>query len=63
VGNKPSDKKVELCAMSIIGQCLYFRNARPIIFRLQHKEGYTDKDIKEITKHIINFSLKGLLNY
>jgi AcrR family transcriptional regulator len=63
VGNKSPDKKVELCAMSIIGQCLYFRNARPIIFRLRHKEGYTDEDIKEISEHIINFSLKGLLNY
>jgi AcrR family transcriptional regulator len=63
VGNKSSDKKVELCAMSIIGQCLYFRNARPIIFRLRHQEGYTNEDIKEIAEHIINFSLKGLLNY
>jgi len=63
VGNKSPDKIVELCAMSIIGQCLYFRNARPIIFRLRHKQGYTEEDIKEIAKHIINFSLKGLLNY
>jgi len=62
VGDKSSDKKVELCAMSIIGQCLYFRNARPIIFRLRHKEGYTNEDIKEIAEHIINFSLKGLRN-
>jgi hypothetical protein len=63
VGNKSPDKIVELCAMSIIGQCLYFRNARPIIFRLRHQEGYTDEDVKEIAEHIINFSLKGLLNY
>jgi AcrR family transcriptional regulator len=62
-GNKSPDKIIELCAMSIIGQCLYFRNARPIIFRLRHKEGYTDEDIKEIAEHIINFSLKGLQNY
>jgi AcrR family transcriptional regulator len=63
VGNKSPDKKVELCAMSIIGQCLYFRNARPIVFRLRLKEGYTNEDIKEIAEHIINFSLKGLRNY
>jgi AcrR family transcriptional regulator len=62
VGDKSSDKKVELCAMSIIGQCLYFRNARPIIFRLRHQEGYTNEDVKEIAEHIINFSLKGLRN-
>jgi TetR/AcrR family transcriptional regulator, regulator of cefoperazone and chloramphenicol sensitivity len=61
VGNKPTDKKVELCAMSILGQCLYFRNARPIIFRLRHQEGYTSEDIEEIAEHIINFSLKGLI--
>jgi HTH-type transcriptional dual regulator CecR, C-terminal domain len=49
--------------MSIIGQCLYFRNARPVVFRLQRKKGYTDKDIKEIAEHMIIFSRKGLLNY
>ena len=63
VGDKFPNKKVELCAMSIIGQCLYFRNARPVVFRLRRKERYTDKDIKEIAEHIINFSLKGLLKY
>jgi AcrR family transcriptional regulator len=63
VGDKVPDKKVKLCAMSIIGQCLYFRTARPIVFRLWHKERYTDKDIKEIAEHIINFSLNGLLKY
>ena len=61
--DKLSDKIVELCVMSIIGQCLYFRNARPIVFRLRHQDGYTDEDIKEIAGHIINFSLKALDNY
>lgn len=56
-------QKVELCAMSILGQCLYFRNAKPIILRIRCKDGYNKEDIKEISEHIINFSLKGLLNY
>jgi AcrR family transcriptional regulator len=63
VDDKVPDKKVKLCAMSIIGQCIYFRTARPVVFRLWHKERYTDKDIKEIAEHIINFSLNGLLKY
>ena len=63
VGDKYPNKKEELCAMNIIGQCLYFRNARPIVFRLRHKEGYTDEDIREIAEHIINFSLEALNNY
>jgi len=60
MGNKSPDKKVELCAMSIIGQCLISAMPGLLFFRLRHKEGYTDKDIKEITKHIINFSLKRI---
>jgi hypothetical protein len=63
VGKKSTDQKVELCAMSIIGQYLYFRNAKPIIFRLRHKEAYSNEDIKEIADHIIIFSLQALNNY
>lgn len=53
-GDKFPDKKVRLCVMSsTIAHCLYFRNASPIVFRLQYKEKYTNKDIKEIfTKRI-----------
>jgi hypothetical protein len=49
--------------MSIFGQCLYFRNAKPIVLRILCKDGYSNENIKEISEHIINFSLKGLLNY
>jgi AcrR family transcriptional regulator len=63
LGNNYDIKKVELCAMSILGQCLYFRNAKPIIFRMRRKDRYSKDDIKEISEHIINLSLKGLLNY
>jgi len=56
-------KKAELCAMSIVGQCIYFRNAQPVIFRLRNKDKYSEEDIKEIAEHIINFSLKALNNY
>ena len=63
MGGKSPNKKVELCAMSILGQYLYFRNAKPIIFRLRHKEAYSNEDIKEIADHIITFSLQTLNNY
>ncbi len=61
--NNCADPEVELCTMSILGQCLYFRNAQPIIFRLRNKDAFSEKDIKEIAEHIINFSLKALDNY
>ncbi len=63
LGNNCAEGKVELCTMSILGQCLYFRNAQPIIFRLRNKDAFNEEDIKEIAKHIINFSLKALDNY
>ncbi len=63
MGNNCSDTEVELCTMSILGQCLYFRNAQPIIFRLRNKDAFSEEDIKEIAEHIINFSLKALDNY
>ena len=63
LGNNYDVKKVELCVMSILGQCLYFRNAKPIVLRIRCKDRYSNEDIKEIAEHIINFSLKGLLNY
>ncbi len=63
LGNNLPEKKVELCTMSIIGQCFYFRNAQPVIFRLRGKDKYSNDDIKEIADHIINFSLKALESY
>jgi len=63
LGNNLPEKKVELCTMSIIGQCFYFRSAQPVIFRLRGKDKYSKEDIKEIADHIINFSLKALDNY
>jgi AcrR family transcriptional regulator len=63
LGNNYDVKKVELCVMSIFGQCLYFRNAKPIVLRIRCKDRYSKEDIKEISEHIINFSLKGLINY
>ena len=63
LGNNLPEKKVELCTMSIIGQCFYFRSAQPVIFRLRGKDKYSKEDIKEIADHIINFSLKALESY
>jgi len=63
LGNNCASPEVELCTMSILGQCLYFRNAQPIIFRMRNKDAYSEEDIKEIAEHIINFSLQALGNY
>jgi hypothetical protein len=46
--------------MSVLGQCLYFRNSRPVISRLLRKDHYTVEEINEIADHIACFSLEAL---
>lgn len=65
LGDKASDQQVELCQMSIMAQCLH-----TMIHRRHQKmlsEGNTppsfphfEFDVKEITDHIVRFSLAGI---
>jgi TetR/AcrR family transcriptional regulator, regulator of cefoperazone and chloramphenicol sensitivity len=58
----PRDRVVRLCAMSIVGQCLYFRHSHPVITRIYPGEAFGVKQIDELTEHITLFSLRGLMN-
>ena len=55
------ERKIRLCAMSIVGQCLYFRHSLPVITRLFPGEVFGPKQIEELTEHITRISLHGLL--
>jgi hypothetical protein len=46
--------------MSIIGQCLHYRNARPVIQRLFPEHRYLPEDIARMADHITRFSLGAL---
>ena len=61
LGREKKDRKVLLCSMSIVGQCLYFRHSHPVISRLFPGEGFGPKQIDELTDHITSVSLHGLL--
>jgi len=54
------EEKVHLHSMSILGQCLYFRNARPVVCKLLHNDNYCAEEIEKITEHITQFSLAAL---
>lgn len=60
LGPKADKKSVDLCTMSIVGQCLYFRNATPVIARLRKKDHFTSAEINAIAEHIFRFSLAAL---
>ena len=60
LGKEIGEEKVILCSMSVLGQCLYFRNSKPVISRLLCKDHYSVEEIKEIADHIACFSLEAL---
>lgn len=51
---------VQLCARSIVAQCIFYYHARPVIDRLYPDQKYDSKDIERITNHITHFSLCAL---
>jgi TetR/AcrR family transcriptional regulator, regulator of cefoperazone and chloramphenicol sensitivity len=61
LGKGAKERKVLLCSMCIVGQCLYFRHSHPVISRLFPGAVFGSKQIDELTDHITSISLHGLL--
>ncbi len=64
LGKDPAGPECEeqtfLCAMSVLGQCLYHFTGRNIIPRIK-PESFDPRDIDRITEHITRFSLAGIM--
>jgi AcrR family transcriptional regulator len=54
---------VRYCAWSIVGQCLYYFYARPVIHQLAPGQGFTSSHVEAIARHITDFSLAALKHY
>lgn len=59
LGPGAGDEEIRLSAMSIMGQCLFYRNSRPVVSRL-YQGHYDAGRIQEIAEHISTFSLRAL---
>ncbi len=55
-----ADERVTLCVNSIVGQCMYYRHAYPVLLRLNSELCYDAAEIAAIASHIARFSLQGL---
>jgi len=55
-----SPDELNRCAMSIVGQCLFYHHSRPVIERLGGPRRYSDAEIKRMAVHITQFSHAGL---
>jgi TetR/AcrR family transcriptional regulator, regulator of cefoperazone and chloramphenicol sensitivity len=55
-----SEEKLHLTAFSIVGQCLFYHFADPVVRNLVTGEEYADYDVEKLTDHIARFSLGAL---
>ena len=60
IGLRAEEERVNLCCASIVGQCLYFENARPVVGRLLGRDRPRVMDIDRIAEHITAFSLHAI---
>jgi TetR/AcrR family transcriptional regulator, regulator of cefoperazone and chloramphenicol sensitivity len=59
-GGRFSRRQLSLLGASVMGQCLYFHQSRPIIERLNPDFKLGQAEIEEITEHITRFSLAAI---
>lgn len=63
LGPQASATQVHLCAMSIVGQCVFYHHAHPLLTRLNPAQHGHRKDIERLAEHITLFSLSALRHY
>jgi TetR/AcrR family transcriptional regulator, regulator of cefoperazone and chloramphenicol sensitivity len=59
-GGRFSRRQLSLLGASVMGQCLYFHQSRPIIERLNPDFKICKAEIEELTDHITRFSLAAI---
>ena len=63
LGERADERTVRDCAMSIAGQCCFYRHAHEMIRRLYTDHRHSPPDIEHLTEHITRFSLAGIAAY
>lgn len=58
-----SDEALHLMAFSIVGQCLFYNFADPVVRNLLSDEEYADLDIDKLAQHISAFTLSSLKSH
>lgn len=57
---EPGDEKVRLSSISVLGQCLMYKQNGPVLERLHAPHGYGPESIDAVADQIYCFSLAGL---
>jgi AcrR family transcriptional regulator len=60
LGAAARDDDVRLCALSIMGQCVYYHHARTVLTRLYPEQSDNPQDVARLVDHITGFSLAAI---
>jgi AcrR family transcriptional regulator len=60
LGPAADDDAVRSCALSIMGQCVYYHHARAVLSRLYPEQTRNSENIARLVDHITEFSLAAL---
>ena len=60
LGPGADDEQVRLCTRSIMGQCLFYHHARPVVQRMSPELTFAPADIERLAEHITAFSLGAI---
>ncbi len=55
-----SDAEIDRCVLSVISQCVFYKNCQPVLERCFSAHVRDPMDIESIATHIANFSYAGL---
>lgn len=60
LGRDTHEDQVRKCAASILGQCVFYNHASPLLARLYPEQKYDREEVERLTDHITRFSLSAL---
>jgi len=60
LGPGAPEPQVRRCCMSIVGQCLFYKHARPMLERLAPEQGLGPAERAELAGHICAFSMAAI---
>lgn len=60
-GGRIDARQLVPCALSIIGQCIYYAFASPVISKIAHDLNPTREKLDFLSDHVLQFSLGGIL--
>lgn len=59
-GGKLDARAVRACCHSIIGQCIFYKHARPVLDALGHRAPASSREIQRVAEHVALFSIAGI---